>query len=61
MLINNISPWANDVLIALKNLGGNAKTSLIAEEVKRLQSKQGNTVDWKSSVRNVLNDYCEQK
>jgi hypothetical protein len=58
---DNITPWAKDVVKVLIKLGGKATTSEIAINVKTTTDSERNTKDWRNSVRNVLNDYCDSK
>lgn len=61
MKILNVSSWADDVVESLQKLGGQGTASEIASIVKTSTKHNRETKDWKSSVLNVLNDYCSTK
>lgn len=57
----NLTSWASDVIESLQKLGGQGTATEISSIVKTLTQHNRNTNDWKSSVLNVLNDYCSTK
>ena len=61
MKLKYIRPWAEDVILSLQKLGGQGTALEIAEVVKQLTKHKRKTNNWKSSVLNVLNDYCSTK